>query len=238
MASGRPEGPVPCGANCQLFQGHFAPRGASAKSLSRSQSATFCRLAARVEKVEKIVGADSLLLKPAGSRRVFATSEPLRCSGVMKAKRRNWETGSRVRGRTESCPGRLSYCLRLPCAPGRYRANSAYTPRRLRERRVSTSSGFARLSRHMQEYATQFQLSSSTCASLREALPWHHRELFSSIRLIQAEKPPSPFFLTRTRPLFNFEADNWSVVCPLPDEGRVIFSLHRTLACRRLRESC
>jgi hypothetical protein len=29
----------------------------------------------------------------------------LRCSPVMTAKRRNWETGSRVGGRTESCPG-------------------------------------------------------------------------------------------------------------------------------------
>jgi hypothetical protein len=91
-------------------------------------------------------------------------------------------------------------CLRLPCAPGKYRANSAYNPRWLRERRFSTSSGFARLSRHMQEYATRFQPSSPTCASPREASQWHPRELFSSIRLIQAEKPPSPFFLTRTRP--------------------------------------
>src|SRR6266576_707318 len=91
-------------------------------------------------------------------------------------------------------------CLRLLCAPERYRANSENTPRRLRELRFSTSSGFARLSRHMQGYATRFQLSSSTCASLREASQWHPRELFSSIRLIQAEKPPSPFFLWRTRP--------------------------------------
>src|SRR5712671_3418179 len=88
-------------------------------------------------------------------------------------------------------------CLRLPGAPERYRANSEYTPRRLRERRFSTPSGFARLSRHMQEYATRFQLSSSTCASLREASQRHRRGLLSSIRLIRAEKPlqlrPLPF---------------------------------------------
>jgi hypothetical protein len=45
-------------------------------------------------------------IKPAGRRRVFlATADLLRCSPVMMAKRRNWETGSRVGGRTESRPG-------------------------------------------------------------------------------------------------------------------------------------
>jgi hypothetical protein len=95
-------------------------------------------------------------------------------------------------------PGFNSHdCPRLPCAPERYRGNSEYTPRRLRGRRSSTPSGLARLSRHMQEYVTRFQLSSSRCASLREASQWHRRALLSSIRLIQAEKPlqlrPSPF---------------------------------------------
>jgi hypothetical protein len=95
-------------------------------------------------------------------------------------------------------PGFNSHdCPRLPCAPERYRGNSEYTPRRLRGRRFSTPSGLARLSRHMQEYVTRFQLSSSRCASLREASQWHRRALLSSIRLIQAEKPlqlrPSPF---------------------------------------------
>jgi hypothetical protein len=85
-------------------------------------------------------------------------------------------------------PGRLFLCLRLPCAPERYRANSDYTPRRLRERRFSTPSGFARLSRRMRECETQFQLSSSMCASLPGALPWHRRGLPSSIRLIRVEK--------------------------------------------------
>src|SRR5258708_28536797 len=117
-------------------------------------------------------------------------------------------------------------CLRLLCAPERYRANSEYTPRRLRERRFSTSSGFARLSRHKQEYATRFQLSSSTCASLREASQWHPRELFSSIRLIQAEKPPSPFFLTRTRPsLF---------CCVACRAGDVLAHLPQARACLNL----
>src|SRR5260370_24380456 len=102
-------------------------------------------------------------------------------------------------------PGRLSYALRLPCAPGKYRANSAYTPRRLRERLFSTSSGFARLSRHMQEYTMRFQLSSSTCASLREASQWHRRGLLSSVRLIRVERQlqlrPLPFPHSYT-PLF------------------------------------
>jgi hypothetical protein len=104
-------------------------------------------------------------------------------------------------------------CLRLLCAPERYSANSENNPRRLRELRFSTPSGFARLSRHMQGYAMRFQLSSSTCASLREARQRRRRELLSSIRLIQAEKPlqfcPLPVsslvhahrrFPTRTRP--------------------------------------
>jgi hypothetical protein len=95
-------------------------------------------------------------------------------------------------------------CLRLPCAPRRYRANSEYTPRRLRERRFSTPSGFARLSRQMQEYATRFQLSSSTCASLREASQRPRRGPLSSIRLIQAEKVDGdwqsfPFPIQRNR---------------------------------------
>src|SRR6266404_6210324 len=119
----------------------------------------------------------------------------------MTAKRRNRETGSRVGWPHGVTPGRLSYALRLPCAPGKYRANSAYNPRWLRERRFSTPSGLARLSRHKQEYATRFQLSSSTCASLREASQRHRRALLSSILLIQAEKPPSPFPHSYT-PLF------------------------------------
>src|SRR5256886_15378734 len=105
------------------------------------------------------------------------------------------------------CHARAAFlCLRLPCAPERYRANSENTPRRLRELRFSTPSGFARLSRHMQEYATRFLLSSSTCASLREASPRHRRGLLSSIRLIQAEKPlqlrPSPLFHSLRLSLF------------------------------------
>src|SRR6478672_7804021 len=113
--------------------------------------------------------------------------------------------------RTESRPAFL--CLRLPCAPERYCANSEYTPRRLRERRFSTLSGFARLSWHRQEYATRFQLSSSTCASLREASQRRRRGLLSSIRLIQAEKP------LQLRPL------------PFPHSYTPLFILMRSLEC-------
>src|SRR5258707_1620108 len=50
-------------------------------------------------------------------------------------------------------------CLRLPCAPGKYRANSEYTPRRLRERRVSKASGFRRLSPPLDYKTIRFQTS-------------------------------------------------------------------------------
>src|SRR4029453_5271683 len=109
-------------------------------------------------------------------------------------------------------PGRLSYALRLLCAPERYRANSENTPRRLRELRFSTPSDLVHLSRHMQGYATRFQLSSSTCASLREASQRHRRGLLSSIQSIQAEKlHPSPFPHSCT-PSLLFRGGNWNVV--------------------------
>src|SRR5450759_2132970 len=78
--------------------------------------------------------------------------------------------------------------LTLLDAPARYRENSAYTPRRLREQPFSALSGLARLSRHTQECETRFQLSSSTCASLRGALPWRRQGLPSSIQLARADK--------------------------------------------------
>ena len=59
--------------------------------------------------------------KPAGSRPArffFATSEPLRCSSIMMAKRRNRETGSRVGGPHGVMPGRLSYALDYPALRG------------------------------------------------------------------------------------------------------------------------
>src|SRR6476661_3807793 len=115
-------------------------------------------------------------------------AEPLRCSPVMVAAAELGNRQSRMKAARRHARAAFLF-LRLPCAPERYRANSDYTPRRLRERRFSTPSGFARLSRHMQECATRFQLSSSRCASLPEALPRHRRALLSSIPLIQAEKP-------------------------------------------------
>ena len=115
-------------------------------------------------------------------RRVFlATAEPFALVAGYYGKAAepgNRQSRKRPHGVT---PGAAFLCLRLPCAPERYRANSEYTPRRLRERRFSTSSGFARLSQHMQEYATRFQLSPSMCASLREASQRHRRGPLSSI---------------------------------------------------------
>ena len=115
-------------------------------------------------------------------------------------------------------PGRLSYAFRLLCAPERYSANSENNPRRLRELRFSTPSGFARLSRHMQGYATRFQPSSSTCASLREASQRRRRGLLSSIRLIQAEKPlqlrASPLPHSYTPIAVSSLVHAPSVVCP------------------------
>jgi len=69
----------------------------------------------------------------------------------------------------------ISLAFKLRSAPERYRVNSAYIPRRLTEQPLSTLSGLARLSRQMRECETQFQLLSLTCASLREALPWHRQ---------------------------------------------------------------
>jgi hypothetical protein len=98
----------------------------------------------------------------------------------------------------------------------------------------------------MQEYATRFQLSSSTCASLREAWQRHPRELFSSIRLIQAENPPSPFFLTRKRPslfliairtqsLFFIAADPRCGAATAPQQDRAFGDLGQALETRKSR---
>ena len=58
--------------------------------------------------------------QPAGVTGGFflATSEPLRCSPVVMAKRRNWETGSRVGWPHGVTPGRLSYALDYPALRG------------------------------------------------------------------------------------------------------------------------
>jgi hypothetical protein len=82
-----------------------------------------------------------------------------------------------------------SSALRLPCAPARYRANSASTPRRPRAQPFSTLSGLARLSRRMQECAKRSRPSLTTCASLREASRRHCQGLPSSIQSSLAEKP-------------------------------------------------
>ncbi len=121
-------------------------------------------------------------IKPAGScPRVFlATSGTLRGSSFVMAAA---ELGNRQsRKQAARSHVRAAFlCLRLLCAPERYRANSENTPRRLRELRFSTSSGFARLSRHMQGYATRFQLSSSTCASLSIAAASSRTAFINSI---------------------------------------------------------
>jgi hypothetical protein len=95
--------------------------------------------------------------------------------------------------------------LRPPGVPARYHENGAYIPRRLKVQRFSALLGLARLLLHMRESGTRFPLSSSRCASLREALPRHRQGLPSSVRLARAEIPlqllPLPFpFLTRHRP--------------------------------------
>src|ERR1700730_7770279 len=80
--------------------------------------------------------------------------------------------------------------LTQPGAPVRCRENSACIPRQLSLRALPFSMllGLSRLSRHRQESVKQSQLSSPTCASLREALPWHRQARTSSIRLTRAEK--------------------------------------------------
>src|SRR5712672_3219444 len=77
-------------------------------------------------------------------------------------------------------------CLRLLCVPETCSANSANTQRLLKGQQFSALPGLARPLRHMQECATRSQLSSSRCASLREALLWHRRGQTSSIPALAA----------------------------------------------------
>ena len=58
-------------------------------------------------------------------------------------------------------------CLRLPCAPGKYRANSEYTPRRLRERRFSTPSGLREMMDDWAALATSDPTHSANVIELR-----------------------------------------------------------------------
>jgi hypothetical protein len=76
--------------------------------------------------------------KPAGYARLFLRqSEPLRCSPVMMAAAELGNRQSHMKAARSHA--RAAFLLpRLPCAPGRFRANSDYTPRRLRERRFSS----------------------------------------------------------------------------------------------------
>src|ERR1035441_2154982 len=78
--------------------------------------------------------------------------------------------------------------LTQPGAPERYRVNSAYTPRRLREHSFSAPPGLARLLRHKRECETRFRLSSPKCASPRGAPSRRRRELLSLFRSAQAGK--------------------------------------------------
>src|SRR6266699_3025778 len=84
--------------------------------------------------------------------------------------------------------------LRRPDAPSRCRENNAYTARRLTQRNFSALSGLARRWQHAQEYRTQFQLLSPTCAVLREALlshePWMMETLECDAKREQAARVP------------------------------------------------
>lgn len=77
---------------------------------------------------------------------------------------------------------------RLRCVLVRYRENNGSTQRRLRARLFAVRWVFAHLLPHTQEYGTRSPLSSMTCASPLEAIPWHLQGLPSSIRSAQAEK--------------------------------------------------
>jgi hypothetical protein len=79
---------------------------------------------------------------PVHARRAFLATQRNRRTTrrLLWQQRRNRETGSRVRSRTESCPGGF-LCFRPPCAPERYRANSEYTPRWPRVQPFSALSG-------------------------------------------------------------------------------------------------
>src|SRR5947208_4747491 len=76
--------------------------------------------------------------------------------------------------------GNRNSAIRRRGAPARYRENSACSRRGLTAQSFSAPSDLARLLPRRRESATRFQLSSSRCALLREALLWHRQERSSS----------------------------------------------------------
>src|ERR1700736_1302366 len=92
-----------------------------------------------------------------------------------------------------------------PGAPAIYRENNASTPPQPAVPPFSAPSGSARPWRRMREFVRQSPPSSSTCASLRAALPPPPQARTSSVRSIRAEKlllslssrPPSERALAR-----------------------------------------
>lgn len=127
---------------------------ATTRRLVRHHRAAIQRVAAAllVRETLSAEDIDAICSPPVHARRAFLATHRNRGTTrrLLWQQRRNWETGSRVRSRTESCPGGF-LCFRPTCAPERYRANSEYTPRWPRVQPFSALSGPARLSRHMQE---------------------------------------------------------------------------------------
>ena len=101
------------------------------------------------------------------------------------------ESKATARWRNTRCTNsgiEIACVSRRPGVPARYRENSVWTPRDLKEQPSSTPWDLARLLLRRRESPTQFQLLSPMCASLQEALPWRLRALISSTQLVQAEK--------------------------------------------------